>query len=169
MDAQYLFLATICFVEAIAITELYRKLKANQLEVQLKLSEKTDLQDRLVDKVKEKIEMTCRSRKARFNKDDLFASYIYKQDKVSALGEEMQSIFHNEIALLRSKYPQLTDLDLLVLSLLAIGMDNDEICELTQMEKRTLYRRRQLIAQRIDLSSTQLEAFAAKIFNMEEI
>lgn len=169
MDAQYLFLATICFVEAIAIVELYHKLKANQLEVQLKLSEKTDLQDRLVDKVKEKIEMTCRSRKARFNKDDLFANYIYKQDKVSALGEEMQSIFHNEIALLRSKYPQLTDLDLLVLSLLSIGMDNDEICELTQMEKRTLYRRRQLIAQRIDLSSTQLEAFAAKIFNMEEI
>lgn len=58
------------------------------------------------------------------------------------------------------QFPGLTDLDMLVLCLLGIGMDNQEIATLLRMEKRTLYRRRQLMAMRIGISSLQLDEFA---------
>jgi len=168
MNISIYILLILCILESAIIAELYKRLKASRFDVQNKSAEKSDLQDKLVDKVREKIEMTCRSRKPRINKDDLFAEYIYKQDKIMALGAEMNSIFHTEISAIHNRYPQLTELDVLVLSLYAIKMDNDEICELTQMEKRTLYRRRQLISQRIGLSSPQLEEFAFQLFNPED-
>lgn len=64
---------------------------------------------------------------------------------------------------IREQYPNLTELDILVICLIGIGMDNDEICTILRMEKRTLYRRRQLIAQRVGMSSTQLELFATTL------
>ena len=58
------------------------------------------------------------------------------------------------------QFPGLTDLDMLVLCLLGIGMDNQEIATLLRMEKHTLYRRRQLMAMRIGISSMKLDEFA---------
>ena len=54
-------------------------------------------------------------------------------------------------------------LALLDICLLGIGMDNVEICTVLRMEKRTLYRRRQLIAMRTGMSSMNLETFSRSI------
>lgn len=127
-----------------------------------------DLQGQLVDKVRDKIELTQRSSMQRRQKDELIADYIYRQDVVKEMGEELKSIHKEEYVLLQAKYPQLTDLDLLVLCLLSMSMSNEEICEVVHMEKRTLYRRRQLISQRIGIYSTGLEDFACQIFGTEK-
>lgn len=127
-----------------------------------------DLQGQLVDKVRDKIELTQRTSKQRRHKDELIADYIYRQDVVKEMGEEMRSIHQEEYAILKNKYPQLTDLDLLVLCLLSMEMANEEICDVVHMERRTLYRRRQLIAQRIGISSVGLEDFAKQIFSVSD-
>lgn len=140
-----------------------RKKEALDLELQLRKFNEARLQEKLLDKVKDKIELTQRSQRLRKQKDELIASAIYRQEHVFELGEEIKSIYANEYAAVQNKYPQLTELDMLVICLLGIGMTNEEICDLIKMEKRTLYRRRQLIAQRIGISSTELESFAKGI------
>ncbi|MCQ2347694.1 MAG: hypothetical protein MJZ65_00725 [Paludibacteraceae bacterium] len=143
----------------------YNKIKKQALELQLHMKRlnESKLQEKLLDKVKEKINLTQRSNRLRKQKDELIASVIYKQEHVLELGEEIKSIYATEYNAIQSRYPQLTELDMLVICLLGIDMTNEEICELLKMEKRTLYRRRQLISQRIGISSTELEDFAHSI------
>ncbi|MBQ0154315.1 MAG: hypothetical protein KBS70_05985 [Bacteroidales bacterium] len=143
----------------------YNKIKKQALELQLHMKQlnESKLQEKLLDKVKEKINLTQRSNRLRKQKDELIASVIYKQEHVLELGEEIKAIYATEYNAIQSRYPQLTELDMLVICLLGIDMTNEEICELIKMEKRTLYRRRQLISQRIGISSTELEDFAHNI------
>lgn len=150
------------------VNVLVTRLKQSQLSKEVKSDEVEKLQGELVDKVRNKIELTQRSQRLRKQKDDLISEYIYKQDIVQELGSELQTIYSREYSSLRERYPSLTDLDLLVLSLLGLEMNNDEICEIVHMEKRTLYRRRQLISQRMNMSSTDLEAFATEYFASKE-
>lgn len=160
MYVSYYLLIIAVIVEALVIHHMKIKQEAQRFMQAALYADQAELQGRLVEKVRMKIEMTQRSKAFRINKDDLMANYIYKQDRIQELGQELQEIFGREFAALKSKYPQLTELDKLVIALLGLEMDNDEICEIMHMEKRTLYRRRQLIAQRIGLSSTLLESFA---------
>lgn len=164
-----ILITIIAILETLVIIHLWFKMKANAFKQAALYADQAELQGRLVEKVRMKIEMTQRSKAFRINKDDLMANYIYKQDRIQELGQEMQEIFGREFAALKSKYPQLTELDKLVIALLGLEMDNDEICEIMHMEKRTLYRRRQLIGQRIGLSSTALEAFAKGIIDSEQL
>ncbi len=148
---------------SILIGFLKQKQKADELSLLMKQLNESKLQEKLLDKVKEKINLTQRTNRLRKQKDELIASVIYKQEHVFELGEEIKSIYAAEYNAIQSRYPQLTELDMLVICLLGIDMTNDEICELLKMEKRTLYRRRQLIGQRIGISSTELEDFAHNI------
>lgn len=143
----------------------YNKIKKQALELQLHMKQlnESKLQEKLLDKVKEKINLTQRTNRLRKQKDELIASVIYKQEHVLELGEEIKSIYATEYNAIQNRYPQLTELDMLVICLLGIDMTNEEICDLIKMEKRTLYRRRQLISQRIGISSTELEDFAHNI------
>jgi len=156
-----IFLGTIVLI----LLNKYNHIKKQALEFQLHMKQlnETKLQEKLLDKVKEKINLTQRSNKLRKQKDELIASVIYKQEHVFELGEEIKSIYSIEYNAIQNKYPQLTELDMLVICLLGIDMTNEDICELIKMEKRTLYRRRQLISQRIGISSTELEVFAHNI------
>lgn len=167
MNALFITWLTIALsamgVCAICASILSRKKEALELQLHLKRLNESKLQEKLLDKVKEKVELTQRSQKLRKQKDELIASVIYKQEHVFELGEEIKSIYETEYNAVLSKYPQLTELDMLVICLLGIGMTNEEICDLIKMEKRTLYRRRQLIAQRIGISSTELDQFAQAI------
>lgn len=138
-----------------------------RLEFQIQQREVEDARMKLMEKIREKIEITQRTRKPKCDMDDLVAQFIYRQDCVQDLGSEMLEIYANEYSTLRLKYPSLTNLDLLILALLGNDMDNVEICSLLKMEKRTLYRRRQLIAQRMGVSSTVLDEFAKSIFMMD--
>lgn len=81
--------------------------------------------------------------------------------KVSA---ELTNVFPDETNHLRLFYPELTDIDICVLQLLAIGLDNQEILTFLDMSKRTFYKRRQLIAGRVGLLASQLDQFAYSKF-----
>lgn len=73
---------------------------------------------------------------------------------------ELTIIFSDETNHLRLSYPELTDIDICVIQLLAIGLDNQEILIFLDMSKRTFYKRRQLIAGRVGLLASQLDQFA---------
>lgn len=104
----------------------------------------------------------------------LYYSVLYKSNpnKVAFVAESLtyqsekevladcKLLFPEQIYSLQQKYPALTDSDWLVLLLLGMGMDNTEICTLLTMKKKTLYRRRQLIADRLNISSLQVDDFA---------
>ena len=141
-----------------------RKLETQELQRKLAEAETEEWREKMLDKVKEKIAMTEEARDRMTRGEDLVAKYIYHQQGIEELSTELFSIYQKPINTVKKKYPDLTELDLLVICLLGIGMDNVEVCSILRMEKRTLYRRRQLIAQRIGLnSSTNLEEFAKNI------
>lgn len=138
-----------------------RKLDTQELQRKLAEAETEEWREKMLDKVKEKIAMTEEARDRMTRGEDLVAKYIYHQQGIEELSTELFSIYQKPINSIKKKYPDLTELDLLVICLLGIGMDNVEVCSLLRMEKRTLYRRRQLIAQRIGIaSSTNLEEFS---------
>ena len=143
------------------INIINRKLDTQELQRKLAETETEEWREKMLDKVKEKIAMTEEARDRMTRGEDLVAKYIYHQQGIEELSTELFSIYQKPINTVKKQYPDLTELDLLVICLLGIGMDNVEVCSILRMEKRTLYRRRQLIAQRIGLtSSTALEEFA---------
>ena len=138
-----------------------RRLETQELQRELAETETEEWREKLLDKVKEKIAITEQAHNRITHGEDLVAKFIYHQQGIEELSAELFGIYHKPISAIKKKYPDLTELDLLVICLLGIGMDNVEICSILRMEKRTLYRRRQLIVQRIGInSSANLEAFA---------
>ena len=138
-----------------------REAETRDLQRKLAEAETEEWREKMLDKVKEKIALTEEARDRMTRGEDLVAKYIYHQQGIEELSTELFSIYQKPINTVKKQYPDLTELDLLVICLLGIGMDNVEVCSILRMEKRTLYRRRQLIAQRIGLSSsTALEEFA---------
>ena len=97
-------------------------------------------------------------------RDQLLLEQIKQQsDKPHAL-DELQHLFSNKVKLLRREYPSLTDTDVQVLILIGLGVDNNEILTFTNMSKRTYYKRRQLIAQRMNTTAAQLDEHVKAIF-----
>lgn len=172
MNYELIAYTAILFIGIIVVVFIWITIKTDTInhkleaqEFQRKLAEKEteEWREKLLEKVKEKIAITEQARNRITRGEDLVAQFIYHQQGIEELSEELFGIYHKPISALRKKYPDLTELDLLVLCLLGIGMDNVEICALLRMEKRTLYRRRQLIAQRTGMSSTMLEDFSKGI------
>ena len=97
-------------------------------------------------------------------RDQLMLEQIRKQsDKPHAL-DELQRIFGSKLDQLRRDYPALTDTDAQVLILIGLGVDNNEILTFTGMSKRTYYKRRQLIAQRMNTTAAQLDELTKSVF-----
>lgn len=140
-----------------------RKLETQELQRKLAEKETEEWREKLLDKVKEKIAITEQARDRITRGEDLVAKFIYHQQGIEELSSELFAIYHKPISAVKTKFPDLTELDLLVICLLGIGMDNVEICTVLRMEKRTLYRRRQLIAMRTGMSSMNLETFSRSI------
>ena len=145
-----------------------RQIQARELEKDLQRQEAEQYRNKLLEKVKEKIAVTQRAENKFIKGEDLVADCIYRQSNIDQLGTDIRNLFEKQLGTLKTQYPSLTDLDILVIVLLGIGMDNVEICALLHMEKRTLYRRRQLIAQRIGISSLSIEEFALHLLEEEE-
>lgn len=163
-------LEIICALELIAISGmvlyigmLTQRIKALQCKTNSSEQEIEDWREKLLEKVKEKIVLTEQSEMRIKSGEDIISKFIYQQADIKRLGDELFGIFSRQVNSIKNQFPQLTELDLLVLCLLGIGMDNLEICTLLRMEKRTLYRRRQLIGMRIGMSSTQLDEFAMNL------
>ncbi len=93
----------------------------------------------------------------------LLINQIKQQNKPSAL-DDLQVLFADKINNIKRLYPALTDTDIQVLTLIGLGVDNSDILQFTDMSKRTYYKRRQLIAQRMDTSAAQLDELAKQLF-----
>lgn len=78
--------------------------------------------------------------------------------------QDLQALFGDKVNLLTGRYPSLTELDVQVLVLIGLGVENHEILRLTNMSKRTYYKRRQLIAQRMNTTAAQLDPLARQLF-----
>ena len=95
----------------------------------------------------------------------LLLDQIKQQGSKTHIVTELQPLFGDKTESIRQRYPQLTDLDINVLLLIGLGIDNNEILHLTDMSKRTYYKRRQLIAQRIGTTAAQLDPIAKELLN----
>lgn len=87
-----------------------------------------------------------------------------QSDKSRAL-DELQRIFDYKMRKIRSRYPALTDADAQVLLLIGLGVENHDILVLTNMSKRTYYKRRQVLAQRMNTTAAQLDEMVQSSFN----
>ena len=97
-------------------------------------------------------------------RDQLMLEQIKQHtNKPDALNELLQ-LFGSKVNSIRREYPSLTDTDAQVLILIGLGVDNNEILSFTDMSKRTYYKRRQLIAQRMDTTAAQLDELAKSLF-----
>ena len=86
-----------------------------------------------------------------------------QKDKCNTV-DDLQHLFGQKFEHLHHKYPELTELDIQVLTLIGLGVDTTEIIQITDMSKRTYYKRRQLIAKRMNTSAAQLDAVAKELF-----
>lgn len=93
----------------------------------------------------------------------LLINQIKQQNKPSAL-DDLQLLFADKTKNIKRQYPALTDTDIQVLTLIGLGVENADILQFTDMSKRTYYKRRQLIAQRMDTSAAQLDELAKQLF-----
>lgn len=97
-------------------------------------------------------------------RDKMLLEQLKQQtDKPHAL-EDLQQLFSSKVNHIRHMYPALTDTDIQVLTLIGLGVDNNEILAFTDMSKRTYYKRRQLIAQRMNTTAAQLDELAKSVF-----
>lgn len=88
---------------------------------------------------------------------------IKQHNKPTAL-DDLQHLFADKVDHIKRQYPALTDTDIQVLTLIGLGVDNADILQFTDMSKRTYYKRRQLIAQRMDTTAAQLDELAKQLF-----
>lgn len=88
----------------------------------------------------------------------------HQTDRPHAVEQLMHS--HEErITSLRRQFPALTDADVQVLLLLGMKIDNQDILLLLDMSKRTYYKRRQLIAKRMNIATEKLDETAQNLFH----
>ena len=88
-----------------------------------------------------------------------------QSDKPHAL-DELQHIFGYKMSQIHDLYPTLTEVDLQVLLLIGLGVENHDIVTMTNMSKRTYYRRRQVLAQRMGTTAAKLDGEVKKLFEV---
>lgn len=93
----------------------------------------------------------------------LLVQQIQQHNKLHAV-DDLQHLFLDKIKELQRLYPALTETDIQVLTLIGLGVENADILQLTGMSKRTYYKRRQLIAQRMNTTASLLDEFVRNCF-----
>lgn len=93
----------------------------------------------------------------------LLVKQIQQQKGNNAL-DDLQHLFADKIKKLKHQYPTLTETDIQVVTLIGLGVSNTDILQLADMSKRTYYKRRQLIAQRMNTTAAQLDQIAQNAF-----
>lgn len=169
---SWIVICLLALITTVIFSSLYLQARlhsAQKLLTALEQVRARNYQSKLLNSVKKKIVFTQQNWDKRITSEDIIAKYLYQRNDIQQLGTELAELHEVQYHEIRTVYPMLTDLDMLFLSLLSIDMDNVEISNILQMEKKTLYRRRQLIARRIGISSTELETFAKNNLNIENI
>ena len=94
----------------------------------------------------------------------LLLRQIKEQSDTPHALDDLQLLFADKAKRIKRQYPSLTDTDMQVLTLIGLGVDNADILQFTEMSKRTYYKRRQLIAQRMDTTAAHLDELAKQLF-----
>lgn len=89
-----------------------------------------------------------------------------KSQKSPRTIDNLQNLFADKIKHFRHQYPALTDTDIQVVTLIGLGIENVDILQLTGMSKRTYYKRRQLIAQRMNTNAANLDDTIHTVFTI---
>ena len=104
------------------------------------------------------------SQREQARRDQLMLEQIKQHSNKPDALDELLQLFGSKVNSIRREYPSLTDTDAQVLILIGLGVDNNEILSFTDMSKRTYYKRRQLIAQRMNTTAAQLDELAKSLF-----
>lgn len=92
---------------------------------------------------------------------DQIRKHIRSREQVLAC-QELRASYAKEVASLQKKYSRLTSNDIDILLLLGIGLSNQEVVAFMDMNKRSYYRRRQLISERTDIPAANINSFACQ-------
>ena len=96
-------------------------------------------------------------------RNQMLIQQIQQHNKSHAI-DDLQHLFSDKIKELQRLYPSLTETDIQVVTLIGLGVENADILQLTGMSKRTYYKRRQLIAQRMSTTAAQLDELLQNCF-----
>jgi len=154
----------------LADIEVSNQIKQQSIEYDLKLkqAENTQKQSLLLMKLQNKIDNTLAYNRLSMNythadKRDEFEKIIIEQAVLSEKDwqyyiDEVDHIFDKKLSAFQSAYPDLSQLDLIVVTLICLQIGISDICCLLNMHKTTLYKRRSRMKDRIGLSGeTDLE------------
>ena len=143
--------------------EMSNRLKQQSIEykLQLKQTENEQKQKLLLTKLQSRISNTLFFNRlnmgySRSDKQEDFMTKIIEQSVLSENDwqfyiDEVDQAFDKKITLLSSTYPELSQLDLIVVTLICLQVDISDSCSLLNMTKSTMYKRRNRIKERIGL------------------
>lgn len=78
---------------------------------------------------------------------------------LATLRAYIAQLYPKHYAIISNLFPALTDIDWSTILLLKLSFTNEEIVLLLNMSKRTYYKRRQIIAQRMHIHASELDEF----------
>jgi hypothetical protein len=147
-----------------------------RFEVEKKKADNEKKNEILLSKLQNKVENTLRFNKlnlgiAASDKLEAFVEEIKKQSMISDSEwqyymEEINHVFDNKLSHLMNSYPQLTNNDVNVLTLICLKLDISDCCSLLNMNKNTMYRRRNTIKERMGINKDkELEEWVWEYLN----
>ena len=143
--------------------QLQQALEQQKLELELnkKESENRKKHDLLLSKLRQRIDMTInfnRVRQGQFdpvkqiNYFDIIANEIILSEKEwQYYIDETNSLFNNKLIEIRNSHTELTPPDMIVISMICLGVDISDTCQVLNMTKNTMYSRRKKIKKRLNI------------------
>lgn len=138
-----------------------------EFEFKVKQVENSQKRELLLSKLQSRVENTLnlnrlKSGLLKQEKKEEFIEEITKQATLSEKEwqyyiDEVNHIFDRKIANLSETYTQLTHSDIIVITLICLGLDVTDSCSLLNMSQNTLYVRRKRIKKHIGLKEEDLE------------
>lgn len=161
LDCMFWVLLSLLVATAIVAGIMFNKWEEEKLHANMLAAEKADTRAMLIKRITEGIQSTLEQRY-----DDLKRRGTSTVDEVRwrLIEQDLRDLYHLQVVDLRMEYPELTDADISFILLVAVGVDNPDIALLLELEKRSIYRRRQLIAQRMGISSLDLDDLIKRRF-----
>ncbi|MDR3652341.1 MAG: hypothetical protein P4L34_05140 [Paludibacter sp.] len=151
-----------------------------EYDLKLKQTENEQKKNLLLLKVQNQIKNTLLFNRlsigfSQADKKEAFMNMIIEQSVLTEKDWQfyidwVDQIFDKRISRLKSTYPELSQLDLIVITLICLQLDIADSCSLLNMNKSTLYKRRNRIKERIGLPfETDMEVWLLNLMQEGEV
>jgi len=166
-----IILVILALVVLLLINALYKKKQAehiiNQQKTEFELKEK-ELEiktkyDLLLTKLSQKLETTIHFKKLQLGTtnpqkheefiEELTNQIVLVENEWQYYIDETNGLFNNKIAILQKNHTHLTSSDLIVISLISMGINITDSCILLNSSKETMYTRRKRIKKRLGIDA----------------